>query len=101
MYALLGRANISNDEELNWIFRAIVEITVNDESNIALLFISHPIIFTNFIQPAFLPTFSEAMSYNPDILAKTGDDKDSEELEQPKIFCERKSLNDSCHGNFI
>lgn len=65
-FALLGRFNISNDLEENWLLRNISKFVVHEDyeknrssyksqDDLAVITMSEPVTYTNFIQPICLP----------------------------------------------
>lgn len=66
---LLGRFNLTNDKEQNWISHKIAEWKVHEEysktkkfHNIALIIVKESVEFTNFIQPICMPSADLSIS---------------------------------------
>jgi hypothetical protein len=71
LFAILGRFDISNDKETDWMSRDIISRKMHEnykyldprhiksEADIAILIMSQTVVFTDYIQPACLPTSTQ------------------------------------------
>lgn len=125
MFAFLGRFNISDENEQNWVKKEISKIIVHpdykhgdldhqkSDTDIAILFMETPVLFTNYIQPICLLSRSRnieddenyvvgyansATPYKYELFADNLLQCYSNNSIALKSFCENYSIGVLCNG---